>query len=76
MMYTRQAFQDIAPILLAERGKTIRDMGVTAHVARTLEAEGVLKRIGKTKTGQRGRPANKYALTDKGRKRAKRLNNA
>jgi hypothetical protein len=37
-----------------------------------LEDQGLVKRADTVKTGKPGRPAIKWALTDKGRKRAKR----
>lgn len=65
----------ILPILIAlyKRGvATATEVGSSAVDIRTIEAEGLVRRVGLRQTGQRGRPAVEYRLSDAGRKRARR----
>lgn len=67
--------QRILPTLIALYQKgvaTAREVGTTPVDIASIEAEGLVKRVGARHTGQRGRPAVEYRLTDAGRKRAKR----
>lgn len=51
---------------------TAQEIGITAVDAHGLAKEGLIRPVAKVQTGQRGRPALQYRLTDKGRKRVKR----
>lgn len=52
---------------------TAQEAGIDAVTAHRLVKAEVLKPVGRRQTGRRGRPAHEFRLTDKARKRAKRL---
>lgn len=67
--------QRILPALVAlyKSGiATAQEIGSDSVDIRSIEAEGLVKRVNSRQTGQRGRPAYEYRLTDAGRKRVKR----
>lgn len=51
---------------------TAAEVGINSVEAIRLEQAGLIKRAGVVHTGHRGRPAIKWRLTDKARKRVKR----
>ena len=53
-------------------GQTRSDLNLLPVYAAELVAENLIKTGDDVKTGQRGRPAHTYKLTDKARKRVKR----
>lgn len=58
---------------MRERGTCTRtEVGISSVEAIRLEDEGLIRRRGTVQTGQRGRPAIKWGLTDKAQKRVKR----
>ncbi len=62
-----------ALVALKESGiATASEIGSSPVDIRTIEAERLVKRVGKRSTGKRGRPAFEYRLTDAGSKRVKR----
>lgn len=70
----RGQVQRIILALKAEGKQTAKQCGVTPVIANYVARQGLIKSTGKTvKTGQRGRPAHIYVLTDKGRKVAAKL---
>jgi predicted ArsR family transcriptional regulator len=55
-----------------EGPKTAKQADISIVTMRKLEAEGLVKRVDKVMTGQRGRPAIIFRITDKARKRVRR----
>jgi predicted ArsR family transcriptional regulator len=58
--------------LFEAKKASAKDLDTNAVYMGRLEKEGLVKVVGKVETGKRGRPAHIYAVTDKGRGRAKR----
>jgi predicted ArsR family transcriptional regulator len=58
--------------LLKKGQATASQIGSSPVDIRTIEAEGLVRRVDVVRTGRRGRPAVVYRLTDNGRKRARR----
>lgn len=52
---------------------TAQDLGTSAIQMQRYEAQGDVRRRGVIHTGDRGRPAVKWSLTDKGRRKADRM---
>ena len=75
----RKVAKSLQPILvnLVNQGpqQTAADLGTNSiYMGRAIEA-GLVRRVptADVKSGQRGRPAHRYSLTDAGRRAAKRL---
>ena len=62
------AFPQVQEHLRSHPGATAKEIGVRAVDMTLLEREELVKRVGLVKTGGRGRPANRWELTDKGEK--------
>lgn len=45
---------------------TLKDAGVSTYLAKQALADGLITKAGKVETGQRGRPASLYVLTEAG----------
>lgn len=73
--FKTQTPKTLLPVLirLADAGPaTAADVESTSIIMGRLAARGLVKVVDQVKSGQRGRPAHIYRVTDAGRKRARR----
>lgn len=69
--YTRNAAKDALVRLMSARKASVAQIETNSMHMGRLEKAGLVKVVGKVKTGNKGRPAHVYSITDAGRQVAK-----
>jgi predicted ArsR family transcriptional regulator len=59
-------YNQVATLAKFRQPSTLKDAGVSTYLAKRQLAEGLIEKVGKVETGQRGRPAALFALTQAG----------
>lgn len=59
-------YNQVATLAKFRQPSTLKDAGVSTYLAKRQLAEGLIEKVGKVETGQRGRPAVLFALTQAG----------
>lgn len=59
-------YNQVATLAKFRQPTTLKDAGVSTYLAKRQLAEGLIEKVGKVETGQRGRPAALFALTQAG----------